>query len=657
MGYNHQLYLIVKIKSRYRTLAVVQHQNLYGQDVIEACLHVLRTLSAETNRIPILQELHAANLKDDEFWSRKDECTAFPFLATCLLVASSFDPIWGGSSPAHLYSISTTYNRVHNDSGITVIDISNLKSLSWCIFFPRRMKPLSATAYLKRYGEATNRKLSLVQEFEAYVRINAEQLRTWGEGSVVPLPQEDFDRDGAERRTLRDQAMGQLIDMLLKSPDVDTYMVDEARHLSDFMPRFRSRLLSLAQNRELPRSSAVVSYIELAFSGDAMVDLSPFVDLPADDLVEIASNLLHSKSIQRLDLSHLKQLSESDLTNLFSNKPEPETLYLLEMPQISLRYVASLWGRPSSKIKDVYHTELFHSPFPAGDRPCPWNLKPSLSERQATLQPLQNAATRNPIKNIFWVRIFLGEGKSGQGAYKDNGHDIDWERAEPPWPSSIPKENFSSENRMFSAVFPVHDLFLTPTKLVTGLANFSACALSEPWFVWTRANAGNTLAYAFATASSRLAGEQTRTTIGPLPGLIYPLAFIAESELRIRKAWPLDFPEMGDGDRSIVIISERRAETLSERWVKEDKLRLAVITRSASVDGSYRYYEAEPMERFLKDTLKGSACSETEDLTQLLEYWTNNMASVGSIDAKEANELLPVMQRSIKLGTKDEKRF
>jgi hypothetical protein len=46
MGQRHQFFAIARINDRYRTLAVIQNQWLYGRSAVRQCLQTMRILSA-----------------------------------------------------------------------------------------------------------------------------------------------------------------------------------------------------------------------------------------------------------------------------------------------------------------------------------------------------------------------------------------------------------------------------------------------------------------------------------------------------------------------------------------------------------------------------------------------------------------------------------
>lgn len=64
MGQRHQLFVIAKIGPRYRVLAAIHHQWLYGEDAVSACLRTLQVLRANTPLVR--QDLESARRLDWE---------------------------------------------------------------------------------------------------------------------------------------------------------------------------------------------------------------------------------------------------------------------------------------------------------------------------------------------------------------------------------------------------------------------------------------------------------------------------------------------------------------------------------------------------------------------------------------------------------------
>jgi hypothetical protein len=71
MGQRHQFFAIARINNRYRTLAVVHNQWLYGHSAVRQCLQTMRVLSATGNLQGIRRDLKLAESKPESFWEAK----------------------------------------------------------------------------------------------------------------------------------------------------------------------------------------------------------------------------------------------------------------------------------------------------------------------------------------------------------------------------------------------------------------------------------------------------------------------------------------------------------------------------------------------------------------------------------------------------------
>ena len=308
MGQRHQLFIIAKVFRRYRTLAALHNQWLYGERPLKQCLRLLTVLQTESNRIPITQELRTAREKPEEFWTDDAIVQPFPFIATCLTVGSSFEPDVGYSARVHPMRFNTTLDQIDNNDGITVIDISNLDRFRYCFAFPDKRRPLSASAYLSLYFnlrrpprsdtenvegyESEDSNLSedserqsldedtlfayedLAEQLEAYELIDASTLEsTWPTSAVEHTveyegnPPEELS-DGVQSTSLRDLTVDQFVKHMLENTEVDSGSIAEAQQLPSFAPELRSKLVSLAKENELPSSSTTAHLLGLAFAGE-----------------------------------------------------------------------------------------------------------------------------------------------------------------------------------------------------------------------------------------------------------------------------------------------------------------------------------------------------------------------------------------------------
>ena len=125
MGQRHQLFVIAKINGRYRTLCAIHHQWLYGHTALRRCLGALKIFGNPANRIPLQQELIAAQRQDEDFWTADDEKNShvpFPFVATCLITGASFDPEEGYYHRVDVEPFSMEYDEGDNNNGKSSIN-------------------------------------------------------------------------------------------------------------------------------------------------------------------------------------------------------------------------------------------------------------------------------------------------------------------------------------------------------------------------------------------------------------------------------------------------------------------------------------------------------------------------------------------------------
>lgn len=95
MGQRHQLFIIAKFGSRYRGLATVHHQWLYGASALRTCNHLLTILSDKTNRDALHHELRVADdfYKTDPLPEIEDRQPApFPLFNSILMAGTSTNP-------------------------------------------------------------------------------------------------------------------------------------------------------------------------------------------------------------------------------------------------------------------------------------------------------------------------------------------------------------------------------------------------------------------------------------------------------------------------------------------------------------------------------------------------------------------------------------
>ncbi|KAL8713657.1 MAG: hypothetical protein Q9220_002183 [cf. Caloplaca sp. 1 TL-2023] len=689
MGARHQIFIIARTITGYRTLAALHHQMLYGFKATQRCLRILLILRSTHNRIPILQELRAANQFPSSFWARRSqskEYQPFPFIATSLIIGSSYSPDAAYQERVHLSSYDVRLNEIHNNAGITVIDITTPSKPKYC--FASAMKdtgPLDASTYVWR-PERESECVGLDDDDEAWLEREMEwdrfedleeddllafkesllerrrdvQKRIREDPSVKSLEQFDLvtysalqnwvqglegkeqevDREEAheekEASSLRDQSMDRLIITALRDPVFDATTTEEAQQLSDFVPKFRNKLIDLAIGNNLPSptASGLSNHFALAFSNLPSIDLSPFSQIPSDILVPaVCAFLKENKGVTAMNLSHLSLLSISDIEIIVSNCTNLSVLYLLYMPQILPQDLASLWAAPGSLLKTIHHTELLSRPL--SENPTYTSL----------IRVQQNPVlfdAKNPIKHLFWARVIVGNRK----VLQSDGTSVDWNRL---GPSGVGKGDLERDPVMCSAVFPIHDTFLPSSRLVAGLVDFFRCEAKSTSHDFSGGIAGRgfTLAKAFASASFEVesGGESDAVpVIQALPPLSFETASVNTKVCNLLS--PLDFPDLKDGEGAVLVINEHD-EFYNRSDGNDTKFRMAIVFPILSADGSVEGFRAMSMPEYLKGVVSTSRWGGIEDVEMLARYWEERTSFVKPCGTDEANQALTAIKRCI----------
>lgn len=222
-------------------------------------------------------------------------------------------------------------------------------------------------------------------------------------------------------KSLRDQAMDRLLDVLLDPSEQDVpALMAEADHLHDFIPKLRQRLYNQAS--VLEPSGANIVLLKKAFEGATIVDLSPFTALTAGHLATLVARLQKGHgAMEVLNLSNMPELTESDLELILDIGNGGETLsitavLLLETPKISLDFVTHHLGN-----HDVYHSELFRR---ALYKP-PNSFSDSNGDNRPLLPTLQFDAPES-ISRLVLVGISTSQSCDAQFRLEDG--KFDWSR-------------------------------------------------------------------------------------------------------------------------------------------------------------------------------------------------------------------------------------
>ncbi|KAL8667145.1 MAG: hypothetical protein Q9168_007331 [Polycauliona sp. 1 TL-2023] len=448
MGQRHQLFVIARINGRYRQLCAIHHQDLEGHGALQRCRDTLNIFQNTVNRLPIQQELIAASKKDDDFWilhgdvwgTSKNSHVPFPFIMTCLIIGASFN-LDGYYHDVLIEPFFMAFDGGDNNNGVTIFDISEPDNTRYCFvdylgmeseFEVELYTPLSARTYLEAYYEldATDDEagllpllLPLVESFHGRSLITKGALaetwprRRWGRIDLDTLLDRENSSVSDRPKSLRDQAMGRFLDVLLESSEQDVRdLMAQAAHLQDFLPSLRQRLH--CQASFLEPSASNISLLHTALEGINTVDLSPFTSWSAEHLSTLVARLSNGHhGMQVLNLSNRPNLTESELELILDvghdhATPSVTTVIILETPEISLKFLTKFLGN-----HNVYHSELFRHGI---------LNNPDFDYKGKSQLPVLQFDEPDSVAYLVWVGI-SSAGSCDVESRLEDGH-FDWSR-------------------------------------------------------------------------------------------------------------------------------------------------------------------------------------------------------------------------------------
>ncbi|KAI9715019.1 MAG: hypothetical protein M1812_006233 [Candelaria pacifica] len=501
MSEHHQLFVLARVKGRYRSLAAVDASWFHGYTAVRQCHRVLNIFRAAENHIPLRHELESAAQLHDGIWN--GECSwspskvYFPFVTTCLILGASFDPSEGYAEEVAVEPFNMTYDgAIHNDNGITIIDITCLDHVRYCFVAFRGMEserevprntPLSAETYLEAYCDRQGWKEEYVKELDGLRKFelipiatlrNAWEFGDWGDSLDEKIINETYQKlSSPSVRSLADISMRVLIDNALAAqPDDDLSWMEEVEFIPEFLSALKSRLY---QNPDVAKSAVQCFLLRRVLQGEKSVDLSLFKTLSSDEVLLVLESLQEKELVTSLDLSNLN-VSKATLEKGLRVLPKIRQLYIMNTPKIPLQ--SALLALQGPEIRDVYHTEMLQSAFPNED----WDV----AERDALLTW---GSTQSPIVQVLWAGSDVSE--PGRPANGLNNGCIDW------MSTSMKK----SEPHQLGA-FPLTEAFIPPIKIVTGLTQLLRFATSTQRLIspfrHVPSDIGKAVANSFALASS-----------------------------------------------------------------------------------------------------------------------------------------------------------
>ncbi|KAL8691562.1 MAG: hypothetical protein Q9218_003241 [Villophora microphyllina] len=384
----------------------------------------------------------------------------------------------------------------------------------------------------------------------------------------------------------------------------------------------------MAQDGNLPSTAATVSCLVAAFSETDDVDFSVFSTSTASCIVEAAVKILKDGNVKSLDLSHLRQLSETDLTKILGAATGLRTLYLLEMPQISVDFIGSGQSKPDAHFLEIYHTELFARPLANHSNYVYSQLMADLGSPPFTF------GERSPAKQLLLVRI--SEGGDVVHPCKNDGIAIDWQQFE-PWDHL---SQYFEANKMAQYVYPLQDTFIHPMRLVTGLTNLVNLQSHKTFTdMYDSYDDGFRVAQSFSMTSSKSGGPCTKVT--PLPETLFKTCIMATRATS--PYWPVPFAQLKAGEWSIIMVHEQFRD--SRGAIDSHTFRVAVVT-AIGENGKDRF-RIESVGGFLENVMAQGEGADADAIATAVEYWGDKISAVDSCTTDEVHDLLPVFERNI----------
>ena len=566
MGQRHQLFVVASIAGRYRGLAAVHHQWLYGRGPLKACLRLLHIFSEPLNNRLLRHELlHAESLTEDEWTAKRNwekPIIPFPFITTCLVLGTSYSPTDASeTSNVSVEPFNLEFDEGDNNDGITVIDITEpahprycFLALPYCETQAEPMIPLRAIDYLSAYYPRDKQPEGLVESFERYGLISTDSLKAtwprddWGAYSEESTAQStEANRTKADAddgktakagriRSLRKLSLAKTIDECLVSPNF-TDDLDDVKLLPDFFPAIENRL---RRNSEvIDQSPYGKQVLSMVLEGKTDVDLSSFKFLTDEEALQLVVDSQLEQTMETLDLSGSLHITSNLLSELGRSCEALKKIYLFNTPQIPLDAAYSaLETRPDIEL---IHSGSFLEAF-----------RPVNPTKIHTFKPHPDYSTFAPVIQILWVSSDGPElPRSDTGAVRWTGLD---KNTTEPSRQGRPKPCWFSGNCFRSprgGVVPLTDMRLSckdTSRMLGAFLNF-VLGLDSPW---DRDFAGSMSTFGCGAAKTFAMMGEGLYEVRPIPARLYRYG---KACYHSSGAQPPEFESIREGEWTVVVTS------------------------------------------------------------------------------------------------------
>ncbi|KAK1753639.1 hypothetical protein QBC47DRAFT_462418 [Echria macrotheca] len=496
MGYRHQFWVVARINQRYRTLAVCSSKNCGDTDAIHACWRLLTIFSSDRNRTLLRHDLDHAATREPSWWGSADndddKLSPFPFVQTCLVLGAAFDPRlepYPYVYPVTRYHHSETPMNflMHNQTGCTVVDITDLQQPQYCfMFYPsRRYDPIMMKIQAEKEQEGYDRYSWATEEqkerFAEEENEEEEEERKRAPFRCRPFPAETYlTWPGLEKKKFEPYEdlghwslipPGNLRDLWPQIPWSEPANLPQGtevkgRAQDTTHPQGPATLI---KNTKWSNSISIADLLQKTRRDRETLDLSLFPQLPEATVI-LLLNTLADDDASRRDITHvdvsgnlniglglvsslLELLPKITMLSLFHTSPE-------KLPLASLH---RLLADKDAHSVELHHFELYSAVFTAGNGLSASGDGDDSRVSHQGLRSLPNYhAPNGTVDRVVFLSAIMQDDSPGQNpqAARLPGGGLAWNQL-------LLKEDllFPHDSEFFHADIPLHDAFLDPHRL------------------------------------------------------------------------------------------------------------------------------------------------------------------------------------------------
>jgi hypothetical protein len=483
MGIRHQFWAIASVGGRYRSLGAVHCQNATGTDAIRACYRLLKIFGSSANEKLIRHDCNCASTKTEDWWKsiaglskgKLEDRIAFPFIHTCLFLGAAYDsrdepdPFFYPVS-AYETGISPMNLLWNNQTGFTIIDVTDRNQLRYCFMFPPRpshmpgvdgeeeeeiadesprCRPLSAEEYVS-CEDACLDGPSVDVDLSQWSLISSDTLRElWPE---VPwktksnrAPCDQLIGSCCERTTvpaLKELASRQFL-------QVDSQHIEEALDRAKCIPGLSPHLRQLLY--ESPDFVKGIALLGAAVEEAKALDLSPFPWLEEETILQLVESNANLQTIESIDLSCNTNISVTTVERLLRLCPNVATLTVVQTPNLPLEALGKVLAAKNEI--ELHHSDLFRAALEE-----PRHYRCEQDNTRLTTLP-NHMAPAETVGQIIFLSINTDIAKKDPLRLKGGG--LKWSKLAR---SSSGVTTSQRRCEFFGTTIPLQDAFLNPSR-------------------------------------------------------------------------------------------------------------------------------------------------------------------------------------------------